>query len=130
MSHSIKISDSALQLAQTKAQKLMDEVTGVTAVVLATVDGFDIASALRVGDSARIAATASSIAAISAVVSEEAHLGRTRSVTIDTESGFAVVHSVHRSDTALIIHVVADARAILAQVNYRVSQLARQLTDA
>ena len=55
---------------------------GVNTVVVATVDGFDVASALRTGEAARVAAMASSISAISAVVSQEARLGRNKSVTM------------------------------------------------
>ncbi len=115
-------------VARIEAQKIIDEINGVTAVVIATVDGFDIASAIiSNADASRVAAMASSISAISAVVSQEAGLGRNKSVTIDTESGFAVVYSVHRPDTELVINVIADSRAILAQVTYRTAEFARLL---
>ena len=73
---------------------------------------------------------ASSISAISSVVSQEASLGRNKSVTIDTESGFAVVFSVHRPDADLVINVIADGSAILGQVAYRTAQFARTLAEA
>lgn len=130
MSAPIQLPPAVQSLAQQLSQKLLDELNGVTAVVVATVDGFDLASAAKLGDPARIAATASSIAAISAVVSEEARLGQPRCVTIDTEDGFVVVHSVYRADLPLVINVVADANAILAQVNYRAAQLAKTLAEA
>ena len=117
-------------LARNEAQKVLNELTGVTAVVVATVDGFDIASVVSASvDAARIAAMASSISAISTVVSQEAGLGRNKSVTIDTESGFAMVYSVHRSDAELVINIIADHRAILAQVSYRTAQMARLLAQ-
>ena len=123
--------ETVRSLAHGEAQKMLNELNGVTAVVIATVDGFDVASALTGdADAARIAAMASSIFAISTVVSQEAALGRNKSVTIDTESGFAVVYSVHRSDAELVINVIADSRAILAQITYRTAQLARLLTQA
>ena len=117
-------------LAQREAQRLLDQINGVTAVVVATVDGFDIASAMRAGDAARVAAMASSIAAISSVVSQEADLGRKKCVTIDTEAGFAVVYAVHRPDVELVINVIAKGDAILGQVNYQTAQFARMLTEA
>ncbi len=117
-------------LAQREAQALLADINGVTAVVVATVDGFDVASAMRTGDAARVAAMASSISAISSVVSQEASLGRNKCVTIDTESGFAVVYSVYRSDAELVINVIADGSAILGQVNYRTAQFAKTLADA
>ena len=125
------LSDSGRALAQREAQSLLDEVDGVKAVVVASIDGFDVASATRDGtDPARVAAMASSISAISAVVSLEVSLGRNRSVTIDTEAGFAVVYSVHRADGELIVNVIAGSGAVLGQVAYRVAQMARALANA
>lgn len=130
MTAKFQLPADAQALAEREAQNLLAEVDGVSAVVVATVDGFDVASAMRTGDAARVAAMASSIAAISAVVSQEAELGRNRSVTIDTESGFALVYNVHRDDTPLVINVIANGDAMLAQVNYRTAQLARTLAAA
>ena len=124
------LAPSATSIAQREAQDLLDQVEGVNTVVVATVDGFDVASALRTGEAARVAAMASSIAAISAVVSQEASLGRNKSVTIDTEAGFAVVHSVYREDAELVIIAIAHGGALLGQVNYRVAQFARTLASA
>ena len=130
MSVTAPIAPSAARIAQREAQDLLDQVEGVSTVVVATVDGFDVASALRTGEAARVAAMASSISAISAVVSQEASLGRNKSVTIDTEAGFAVVHSVYRDDAELVIIVIANGGALLGQVNYRVAQFARTLASA
>ncbi|WP_448251027.1 roadblock/LC7 domain-containing protein [Ottowia oryzae] len=130
MSVKINLAPSAKVIASREAEKMLSEVDGVTAVVIATLDGFDVASAMRHGDPARVAAMASSISAISSVVSQEASLGRNKSVTIDTESGFAVVFSVHRPDADLVINVIADGSAILGQVAYRTAQFARTLAEA
>ena len=130
MSVTAPIAPSAARIAQREAQDLLDQVEGVNTVVVATVDGFDVAAALRTGEAARVAAMASSISAISAVVSQEASLGRNKSVTIDTEAGFAVVHSVYREDAELVIIAIANGGALLGQVNYRVAQFARALASA
>lgn len=119
------------QLARAEAQAIAAEIEGVRAVVIATVDGFDIASSASGGtDAQRIAALASSIAAIGQVVATEAGLGRGTSVTVNTASGFALVHSVRRADTDLVIHVVAGEGALLAQVNYRAAEAVRRLEAA
>lgn len=131
MSNSWNLSDASRALAQREAQAMLDEVDGVMAVVVASVDGFDVASAVRNdSDPTRVAAMASSISAISAVVSQEVALGRSKSVTIDTESGFAVVHNVYREEGELIINVVAREGALLGQVSYRTAQMARALAAA
>ena len=110
---------------------MLAQVTGVTAVVVATVDGFDVASAIQGNaNAARVAALASSIAAISTVVSDEAELGLSKSVIIDTESGFVVVHNVRRTDAELVINVIAGSNAILGQVVYLTAQFARTLAAA
>ncbi len=131
MTTPINFPEATRALARNEAQKIIDEINGVTAVVIATVDGFDLASVI-IGntDAARVAAMASSISAISTVVSQEAGLGRNKSVIMDTESGFAVVYSVHRLDAELVINVIADGRAILGQVTYRTAQFARLLAQA
>ena len=130
MSATVPLAPSATSIAQREAQDLLDQVEGVNTVVVATVDGFDVAAALRTGEAARVAAMASSISAISSVVSQEANLGRNKSVTIDTESGFAMVYSVRRDDAELVINVIADGSAILGQVAYRIAQFARVLAEA
>lgn len=131
MTAQINLPPSVQALARTEAQSMIDDVTGVTAIVVATVDGFDVASVIRgSAEAARIAAMASSISAISSVVSQEAQLGRNKSVIIDTEAGFAVVYSVHRQDAELVINIIANSSAILAQVTYRTAQFARALAEA
>ena len=123
--------ESTKALALQQAQRLLFDVAGLTAVVVATADGFDVASAVQSQiEPSRIAAMASSISAISEVVSQEARLGRGKCVTIDTEAGFAVLHAVHRADVPLVINVIANEDAILGQVTYRAAQLARTLAAA
>lgn len=131
MSDRQSLSRTAAAHAQREVRKLVDELSGVTAAVVATIDGFDVASAVTGDvDPARVAAMASSIVAISGVVSEEARLGRHKSVIIQTESGFAVFCSVYRRDVELVINVLARDAAVLALVAYRAAQLAKTLTHA
>lgn len=78
MSVKINLAPSAKVIATREAEKMLSEVDGVTAVVIATLDGFDVASAMRHGDPARVAAMASSISAISSVVSQEAAWAATK----------------------------------------------------
>jgi len=127
----MKIDDKLLQLAQAESRAMLEGLTGVVAVIVASVDGFDVASAVTRGvDPARIAAMASSIAAIGAVVSQEAKLGRARSVTINTEQGFALVSSVRRPDVELVVNVIAGADAVLAQVALRSAECVKALQSA
>ncbi len=124
----VNLAPHVKELAQIEAQAMFDDISGVVAVIVATVDGFDIASVVRSHvDPARIAALASSIAAIGEVVSTEARLGRCRSVIVDTESGFSVIFNVLRDDIALVINVIAGPEALVGQVNYRTTEAMRRL---
>ena len=98
MTNRIQLPLTVRVLAAKQAAAFLEDISGMNAVVVATEDGFDIASAMKTGDAARIAALASSISAISAVVSQEASLGADKCVTIDTHDGFAVVYSAPRKD--------------------------------
>lgn len=130
MSSIHSLSRTATVHAQREVRKLVEELTGVTAAVVATADGFDVASAcVSDADPARVAAMGSSIVAIGDVVSQEARLGRRESVMVFSDSGFAVFHSVHRRDTDLVINVLARDSAVPAMVAYRAAQLARTLAE-
>jgi predicted regulator of Ras-like GTPase activity (Roadblock/LC7/MglB family) len=125
------VNDKVRSAAQDQARKMLEEVTGVMAVVVATTDGFDIASAVtRDIDPVRVAALASSISAIGAVVSQEARLGRNRSVTINTDAGFAFLSAVGRMDVNLVVNVIANEHAILGQVAYRSVEFVKVLEAA
>lgn len=125
------VDDTLRKLAQEEAAAMARELGDIRAVVIATGDGFEIASSVR-GDieAERIAALASSIAAIGAVVSTEAKLGTSTGIMVMTDRGFAVVHAATHRGMDLVIHVIAGADALLAQVNYRVAAAARALSAA
>jgi len=123
------VTDALRALARSEAEAIAQEVTGVRAVVIATSDGFDIAVAAHAEvDAQRIAALASSMAAIGAVVSTEAGLGRSTSVTVGTDNGFAVVYAATHQGLGLVINVIAGPDALLGQVNYRTAAAARLLS--
>jgi predicted regulator of Ras-like GTPase activity (Roadblock/LC7/MglB family) len=129
--NTLKLSQAVRHLAQQEADKLLAETEGVTAVVVATIDGFDIASAIRSDlEPSRIAAMASSISAIAYVVSDEAKLGRGKRVTIETDAGFAVVYSIQRTDTELVLIVISDGRTLLGQIAYRTAASATLILGA
>jgi uncharacterized protein len=123
--------DSLRQAAQHEAQAMLSALSGVVAVIVASADGFDLASAVAGGvDPARLAAMASSISAIGGVVSQEAGLGRARSVTINTDNGFAYVSTVQRPAGDLIVNVLANRDAVLAQVALRTNDTVKALQAA
>lgn len=124
----MNISEHLLTKAQQECQQFLDEKTGLMAVVIASGDGFDIASAVsKALVPARIAAMASSIAAIGAVVSQEVSLGNSKSVTVNTEHGFTYITHIEIGGNNCILNVIADSSAILAQVIYQCSEIEKRL---
>lgn len=122
------LSSHATLQANRKAQDALDAGLGVQAVVLATVDGFSVASAISgAADPARIAALASSIASIGSVATQEAGLGRCTNLVLNTEQGFAVVRQFILEDRELVLILVADGSSLLAQVMYQANQFEREL---
>ena len=117
-----------INAAARKAQEALDAGLGINAVVMATVDGFAVASAMRANkDASRIAALASSIASIGSVATQEAGLGRCTSLTLNTEWGFAVVRHMVVDGVELVLIMVADGSGLLAQVMYQANQFAKDL---
>lgn len=128
LDNNIRLPENIKTFADLELQKITEDIEGLQAIVLATEDGFDIAAAIRDGsDAGRIAAMASSILAIGSVVSEEANLGQSKNIIINTVSGFVVMQNVHRHDAALVVNAIANQKAVLAHVIYRLTQLANAL---
>ncbi|AYQ28308.1 MULTISPECIES: roadblock/LC7 domain-containing protein [unclassified Polaromonas] len=125
------VNEQLRSVAQAQARKTLEEINGVVAVVIATADGFDIASAVTCDiDPVRVAALASSISAIGSVVSQEARLGKNRSVTINTDAGFAFLSAVNRADLELVVNVIANEHAILGQVAWHCGECVKALEAA
>lgn len=124
----MNIPDHIRNTAYTECQQLLGAQNGIMAVVIASGDGFDLTSAvLKSLDPARIAAMASSISAIGAVVSQEVSLGKSKSVTVNTEDGFVYITHIELAGTRYILNVVAGQSAILAQVIYQCSEIGKRL---
>lgn len=118
-------------VVQKEVENIAKEVNGIKAIVIATIDGFDIIStSLDDTDPKRIAAMASSISAISHVVAQEAGLGYGKNIIINTTNGFIVVQNVKFQDYEIVINIVAKDSAILGQVSYYATRLAGVLISA
>ena len=121
----------SLERAARSAAQALHALSGVVAVVIASADGFDIASSVSRGvDAARVAAMASSICAIGTAAAREGQLSRCRQVTVGTADGFIHVGTVSRGDGDYVINVIAGAGAVLAQVAYSVNEQVRALEAA
>jgi predicted regulator of Ras-like GTPase activity (Roadblock/LC7/MglB family) len=122
--HFEKINTTLQLQMQQELQALSDGTSGVVALVLATVDGFSIASvASETMDTSRIAALASSMSAIGQVAANETQLGSCKSLTIDTSEGFMCVFAMQIKNLDLVLTVLANSQSILAQVIYKVRRI-------
>lgn len=127
----MNLSPQLTTLAEKALENLMGQVRGAISAVVSTADGFDVASRTESPQQgSRIAAMASSIAAICTVVGEESQVGAHQSISIESENGYVVmVHVPHRVNP-MILNLVADKSAVLAQMIYFAKQTAQSLGEA
>jgi uncharacterized protein len=127
----LKVPQTLITAANRALDDLMSEVKGVVAAVVSTADGFEVAG--RVQNDAQIsklAAMASSIAAIGIVVGEESGVGEQESITIEAKEGYVVMVGIDNKAFPMILNVIAQKSAVLGQVLYFTKQSARSLVDA
>jgi uncharacterized protein len=117
--------------ADAAVERLMRELKGVKAVVIATEDGFELSARVE-NDAqvARLSALASSLAALGALAGEESHLGACDNVTIEARHGHLVMVQARHDEIDLIVSVVTGRDAIIGQVLYLTKQVARTLREA
>ena len=125
----MNVNEAAQAVAHQECKSFLEDHLGILGVVISSLDGFDIASAVTNGlDPSRIAAMASSISAIGIVVSQEAALGSSKSVTVNTEDGFVYITAIQLDAQPCILNIIANSSAILAQVIYRCNEINKRLT--
>lgn len=125
------IMNPLLQLgAKTACTQLMGQIKGAKAIVIATEDGFEVASHVE-NDAqvARLSAMASSLAALGVLAGEESGLGNCNSVIMEANGGYLAILQVRRHDISMIISVVTGRDAVAGQVVYFSKQAARALEN-
>jgi predicted regulator of Ras-like GTPase activity (Roadblock/LC7/MglB family) len=127
----VNFSPQLTKAAALGADKLMRDVKGIKAVVIATEDGFELVG--RVENSAtvsRLAAMASSLAALGALAGEESQLGTCDNLTIQAAEGNLFLVQVRHNSVGLIVSVVTSRDVILGQVVFMTKQMAGSLGTA
>jgi len=110
---SADIADHALRAVQ----KLLVELDGAGAVVIASADGFELAHGGRATVApARLAALVSSFAALGEVASRESGIGTPRCLVIDASDGRLVVRCMQLRGQSIVVVVLADAGMLLGRV--------------
>ena len=116
----IQYSHAPLKIASSAAiLRLMERVRGLQAVVVSTEDGFEVAAyAENKAQTRRLAAMASSLAALCDVAGEESQLGPCDNITISAADGHIVLLRIPRLDLPLTLSVVARKDTVIGQVLY------------
>lgn len=116
------------QLAQRVIADLILNIKDAKGAVVATEDGFEVAShAQSNAQVGRIAAMASSLAALGAVAGEESKLGACNHVLIEAAEGYIVMSQARRADADYILSVVAGKEAVVGQMVYYARAAAQTL---
>lgn len=127
----MNLSPALQQAAQAAVDRLMQELKGVRAVVIATEDGFELAGRMEnSAQVARLSALASSLAALGALAGEESNLGACDNVIIEAAQGHLVMVQARHAEADLIISVVTSREAIMGQVLYLSKLVAKSLRQA
>ena len=127
----MNVSDALLRAANAQAEILISEIGGAIAIVISTSDGFEVAArSQNAAQISRMAAMASSIAAIGSVIGQESRLGAHRSITIDADSGFVIMVEIRHPVTPLTLSVITTRSAILGQALFAANRAASELVTA
>jgi uncharacterized protein len=106
------------QLCARALRELIQANSGVEYALLASADGFEVASVSRgrMLNSARVAAMASSIFAVGTAMASELELGACRNLVIDTDQGFLTLFTVPCVRAPLVLWTVALEGTTLGMV--------------
>lgn len=109
--------------------EILLEVTGVQAVLLATTDGFEVASASyrKDLDQAKLAAVSSSILAMVQAFIGEIRLKNCQSMILDAENGKAFIYSVPCKNHPMVMVVLANVDILVGQLLHAMRQCSSQL---
>lgn len=119
---------------QRRSEHLLDEMMqrlpGLSAAVLASTDGFEVAARARdESEVAKLAAMSCSISALGAMVGVESGIGQCQSVTIEAAEGYVVIIEVPHANYPMIMNLVASSSEILGQVLYLARRAATALAQ-
>ena len=121
---------AAVNLISYKLDSLSAQVTGITAAIVSTGDGYHVAS--KVDSSAqvsRLSAMASSLSALSSVAGEENNMGAGQSITIEAAGGYMILIEIAHPSVPLTLSVVTNKTAVLGQALYFAKVVARDIAQ-
>jgi hypothetical protein len=131
MDEQVNIPAELAQRAQNAIDILFNKLSGVKALVVASVDGFSLASRAIIDlDANKVAAMASSFSALGVVVAEESHMGAKKVVTLEAEDGYVILLDIARADFPMVLSITASRDTVLAQTLYLARETIAQMQAA
>lgn len=121
------IPETLRQRSEYALDALMNSLPGLSAGVIATTDGFEVATREREGaDVAKLSAMASSLSALGTMICQESEMGQYQNVTIETDAGYILILDIDHPHHPMIINLVVKKNEMLGRVLY----LAKRTVDA
>ena len=128
MDEQIKIPLELTQKAQNAIDLLFNKLSGVNALLVASVDGFPIAyRAIIDVDANKVAAMASSFSALGVVVADESHIGSKKVVTLEAEDGYVILLDISHIDFPMALSITASKNTVLAQTLYLARETIKEI---
>lgn len=128
MDEQIKIPLELAQKAQNAIDLLFNKLSGVNALLIASVDGFPIAyRAIIDVDANKVAAMASSFSALGVVVADESHIGSKKVVTLEAEDGYVILLDISHIDFPMVLSITASKNTVLAQTLYLARETIKEI---
>ena len=116
------------QKAQSAIDLLFNKLSGVNALLVASVDGFPIAyRAIIDVDANKVAAMASSFSALGVVVADESHIGSKKVVTLEAEDGYVILLDISHIDFPMVLSITASKNTVLAQTLYLARETIKEI---
>ena len=124
----VKPSDKYLAAAKEVLHDLVHTTSGIDGVLLASTDGFEVASIFQKDyDGGKLSAVGSSILALVQALTSEARLTGCRSVILDAQDGKIMISAVANKNQPMIIILVTKQQVLLGQIMHGMTKATNQL---
>ena len=131
MDEQVNISPALAHSAQNAIDSLFGKLSGVKALVVASIDGFAVASRAVIDvDANKVAAMASSFSALGVVVAEESHIGLKKIVTLEAQNGYVILLDIPRNDFPMVLSITASSNTVLAHTLYLAREALAQIQQS
>ncbi len=120
------------QLARRCLEELVASVDGIQSVLLASGDGFEIASLIQQTglDGGKTSAVSTSILSLIQSFTSEIHLSECKSLVLDAENGKAIITEIPHATAPQVLVVITAEQALLGHVLHGIRHCSNQLVAA